>query len=77
MCDSSGRSIGGSSSRTHMCLYPQRRRRNYRTVEGGGKKKSGATTPVYNHIMESKWPDTIRKRILFTGFTLCVVLGEC
>lgn len=43
-------------------------------VEG---KKSGATTPVYNHIMESKWPNTIRRRILFTGFTLCVVLGEC
>ncbi|XP_030601689.1 myelin protein zero-like 1 like [Archocentrus centrarchus] len=25
--------------------------------------------------MESKWPNTIRKRILFTGFTLCVVLA--
>ncbi|XP_039888418.1 myelin protein zero-like 1 like [Simochromis diagramma] len=24
--------------------------------------------------MESKWPNTIRERILFTGFTLCVVL---
>lgn len=41
------------------------------------EKKIEGATPVYNHIMESKWSNTIRKRILFTGFTLCVVLGEC
>lgn len=43
---------------------------------GRQRKKSEETYPVYNNKMELKRPNLVCKRLLFTGLTLCVVLGE-
>ena len=64
---------GGSS-----CSFPQSRdaaEEEERTRRE--EKSSGAVSPVYNNIMEPKWTHSVCKRVLLTGFTLCVVLGEC
>lgn len=60
---------GGSHGR----YFPTKKKQRV-TAEGRKRKE---TSPVYNSIMEPKWSDTFCQRVLFTGFTLCVVLGEC
>lgn len=41
---------------------------------GGGRKKKRSC--VYNNIMEAKRSKYVSRRILLTGFTLYVALGE-